>query len=127
MMRRRLHRLTIAFVAMLSLLFSQLALATYVCPQEADMAAMTAAMEEGMPCDSMDQQQPALCHQHAADPGQTFEAVKLPTASLPMVLQVLELPLVLEAEVARTLPVAEAPQLRPPPDPLFLSTLRLRV
>lgn len=127
MMRRRLHRFTIALIAMLSLLFSQLALANYVCPQEADMAAMTAVMEAGMPCDGMDQQQPALCHQHAADPGKTFEAVKLPTASLPMVLQVLELPLVLEAEVARTLAVAEAPELPPPPDPLFLSTLRLRV
>ena len=42
-------------------------------------------------------------------------------------LQVLELPLVLETEVARTLAVAEAPELPPPPDPLFLSTLRLRV
>ena len=112
---------------MLSLLFSQLALENYVCPQEADMAAMTTVMEAGMPCDGMDQQQPALCHQHAADPGKTFESVKLPTASLPMVLQVLELPLVLEAEVARILTVAEAPELPPPTDPLFLSTLRLRV
>ena len=121
------RRLTVALCAVIALLFSQLALASYVCPQETDAAAMAAMMDAGMPCDGMDEQQPALCHQHAADPGKTFEAVKLPAASLPMVLQVIELPVLLEEEVARTLPVTEAPELRPPPDPLFLSTLRLRV
>lgn len=127
MSSRRLHRLTTTFCVVLALLFSQLALASYVCPQQAGMATMAAMMDAGMPCDGMDQEQPVLCHQHAADPGKTFEAMKLPTASLPMVLQVLELPLALDAEVARTLPVAAAPEARPPPDPLFLSTLRLRV
>jgi len=119
--------LTIALVAMLSLLFSQLALANYVCPQQADIEAMASMMEAGMPCEGMDQEQPVLCHQHAADPGKAFETMKLPTVSLPMVVQVLELPLVLDAEVARSLLVVEALESRPPPDPLFLSTLRLRV
>jgi len=65
-----------------------------------------------------------LCHQHAADPGKTFEAVKLPTVSLPAVVQVLALPLVPEARVVRPTAFLEA---QPPPDPIFLSTLRLRV
>ena len=127
MSSRRVHRLTTTIFVVLSLLFSQLALASYVCPQESDAQAMTAMAKAGMPCDGMDLQQPALCHQHAADPGKTFEAVKLPTASLPMILQVLELPRVLGADEARTLPVASTREARPPPDPLFLTTLRLRV
>jgi hypothetical protein len=124
MLRRRLHRRTTAFFVVLSLLFSQLALAQYVCPQQADVEAMAARMEAGTPCEGMDPQQPVLCHQHAADPGKTFEAVKLPTVSLPAVVQVLELPLVPEVRVA---PPAAFFEAQPPPDPLFLSTLRLRV
>jgi hypothetical protein len=127
MMSCRLHRLTTAFFVVLSLLFSQLALASYVCPQQSDMQAMAESMKAGMPCDGMDQKQPTLCHQQAVDPGKTFEAVKLPVASLPMVVQVLELPAVLDAGEARSLPVTATFEARPPPDPLFLSTLRLRV
>ena len=124
MLRRRLHRRTTSFFVVLSLLFSQLALAQYVCPQQADVEAMAARMEAGTPCEGMDPQQPVLCHQHAADPGKTFEAVKLPTVSLPAVVQVLALPLVPEARVVRPTAFLEA---QPPPDPIFLSTLRLRV
>ena len=127
MLSRRIHRLTTAFFVVLSLLFSQLALASYVCPQQADMQAMAAMAKAGMPCDAMDQAQPTLCHQQAADPGKTFEAVKLPTVSLPMIVQMLELPQVLDAGEARTLALADTREARPPPDPLFLSTLRLRV
>jgi hypothetical protein len=127
MLRRPLHRLTAALFVVLSLLFSQLAVASYVCPQQSDMQAMAMTMKAGMPCDGMDQKQPTLCHRHAADPGKTFEAVKLPAVSLPMVVQVLELPLVLDAADAALTPFASTPEARPPPDPLFLSTLRLRV
>ena len=127
MIRRRFHRLTTACFVVLSLLFSQLALAAYVCPGQADAEAMAAMMAAGEPCSGMDQQQPVLCHQHAVDPGKTFEAVKLPTAAQPAVVQVLELPLTLDADEARAAPVAAMPEARPPPDPLFLSTLRLRV
>jgi len=127
MMSRRLHRLTTTFFVVLSLLFSQLALASYGCPQQSGTPAMAETMKAGMPCEGMDQTQPTLCHQHAADPGKTVEAVKLPTATLPLVVQVLELPLVLDAEEGRTLPGAATVEARPPPDPLFLSTLRLRV
>lgn len=127
MPHRRLHRLATAFFVVLSLLFSQLALASYVCPQQADPAAMAAMMDAGLPCDGMDPQQPALCHLHAADPGKTFEAVKLPTASLPVLVQVLDLPPLPDAAVARAALPAAAPEALAPPDPLFLSTLRLRV
>ena len=127
MLRLRTRRFAIAFFAMWSLLFSQLALANYVCPGQADPAAMSAMMAAGMHCDGMDQAQPALCHQTASPTPPAAEAVKLPAPSLPAIVQVLELPLVLDAGEAVFHPVRDATDLRPPPDPLFLSTLRLRV
>jgi hypothetical protein len=127
MLRRPFHRLTTTFFVLLSLLFSQLALANYVCPGQADAAAMAEMMASGEPCDGMDPAQPVLCHQHSAGAAQSFEAVKLPAASVPMVVQVLVLPLVLEAVEAEALPATSSPEARPPPDPVFLSTLRLRV
>lgn len=127
MSRQRLHRLGTAFLVVLSLLFSQLALAAYVCPAQTGAQAMADMMAAGQPCEGMDAQQPALCHQHAADPGKTFEAAKLPAVSLPAIVQVLELPPVAEVAAALAAPPATESQSRPPPDPLFLSTLRLRV
>lgn len=127
MLRRRCHRLTTAFIVVLSLLFSQLALAAYVCPVEADAGAMAAMMEAGQPCDGMDPQQPALCHEHSSPGAKTFEAVKLPVLGQPVLVQVLELPFVLDALEAQAVPRLTSVSARPPPDPLFLSTLRLRV
>jgi hypothetical protein len=124
--RHRLHLGTALFLVW-SLLFAQLALAQYVCPRQGDAEVMSRMMADGVPCEGMDSQQPVLCHQHSADPGKTFEALKLPVASLPAILQVLELPLVLHTEVAGSVPPSANAPVRPPPDPLFLSTLRLRV
>lgn len=127
MLCRPLHRLTATFFMALALLFSQLALAGYVCPAEAESSSMAEMMASGEPCEGMDQAQPVLCHQHSAGAAQSFEAVKLPAASLPMLVQVLVLPMVMHAVEAIAVPVAASPEARPPPDPIFLSTLRLRV
>lgn len=127
MLHRRLHRLSTAFFVVLSLLFSQLALAQYVCPRQAGVEAMAEMMKAGGPCEGVDQQQPALCHQHSADPAKTFEALKLPVLAQPAVVQVIELPLVVEALQAGATAPAAGPETRPPPGPVFLSTLRLRV
>jgi hypothetical protein len=127
-MRRLLrHRLGTTFIVVLSLLLAQLALARYVCPLEADAEAMVAMMAAGQPCEGMDTQQPALCHAHAADPAKTFEALKLPAVALVAVLQLLALPLVLDARAAHAVPAMASPEAKPPPDPLFLTTLRFRV
>ena len=127
MFRRATHRLATTFFVVLSLLFSQLALANYVCPGQADAAAMVAMRSAGEPCEGMDANQPVLCFQHANGAAQSFEALKLPVASLPAIVQVLVRPLVPDAAEAHVLPAVAAPQLRPPPDPVFLATLRLRV
>lgn len=127
MSRRRLHCLITTFFVACSLLFSQLVLAQYVCPQVGNVEAMALVMEAGLPCTGMDPDQPAMCHQHSADPASTFEAVKLPVAGHPAIAQVLELPLALGAEQARPVPQSARLEAQPPPDPIFLSTLRLRV
>lgn len=126
MSRRRFHRLTTACAVVLSLLLSQLALAGYVCPQHGDAAAMAAMIATGQPCAGLDEQQPALCHEYSADPGKTFETVKLPVLALPAVVQVLERPSAIEALASRASPHASKPP-QPPPEPLFLATRRLRV
>ena len=127
MFRRSAHRLTIAFTVALSLLFAQLALANYVCPKQADAVAMVEMIAAGVPCEGMDTEQPALCAEYSSAAPQSFETVKLPTLSLPMVVQVIELPLEPEALAAHTVPPTASSEAQAPPDPLFLSTLRLRV
>ena len=127
MFRRPTHRLTTTLFVALSLLFAQLALANYVCPGQTDTAAMAEMMASGSPCEGMDREQPSLCHQHATAAAQTSEVVKLPIASQPAIVQVLVLPVVLDAEIGAAAPIAAISEARPPPDPIFLSTLRLRV
>ena len=127
MSRRFVHRLTTTLFVALSLLFAQLALANYVCPGQMDTAAMAEMMASGEPCSGMDQVQPSLCHQHSTGAAQTSEVVKLPVASQPAIVQLLVLPVVLDAAMSAAAPIAASSEARPPPDPIFLSTLRLRV
>ena len=117
-----------------SLLFSQLALANYVCPAPALAVVEVTVMQmgSGEPCDlmgavpgkAMDPDQPVLCHQHCVDAAASFDVFHAPVASLPAVVQILPVPYRMEAGSAG---LAHALRERPPPDPLFLSTLRLRV
>ncbi|MFN3809045.1 MAG: hypothetical protein ACK4S6_00375 [Roseateles asaccharophilus] len=127
MFRRIAHRLTVACYVVVSLLFSQLALANYVCPEQRNVAAMAEMMASGMPCEGMDLEQPVLCAEHSASAPQSFETGKVPTPSVPMLVQVLVLSLEFEADGAQVVPPLATPEAQPPPDPLFLSTLRLRV
>lgn len=129
MFRRRLQRLATTAVVLLSLLFAQLALAGYACPTGTGGEQAAMEMAPGQPCEGMDADgdQPALCHQHCADAAQSFDPVKVPTASLPAVVLVLIVPAVLDADEASAASSGLAGASRPPPDPIFLSTLRLRV
>jgi hypothetical protein len=128
MLRSRRHsRFLTTFLVVMSVLFSQLALANYVCPGQQDTAAMSAMMAAGEPCEGMDTVQPALCHLYVASPSQTVEQLKVVTPTLPALVQVLLLPVLDLSAQALALPVSAEPEVHPPPDPLFLSTLRLRV
>lgn len=124
---RFLHRCVTAVLLVISLLFSQLALASYVCPGMPDAAAMAEMMAAGEPCEGMDAAQPVLCHQHSADMALSFEPVKVAAPTLPAVLHVLVVPPVLASESQRLPPRVLHPDERPPPDPVYLETRRLRV
>lgn len=124
--RRLLGRQTALFIV-LSLLLSQLALANYLCPGQAPRHDTVQMMAAGSPCDGMDAAQPTLCHQHMADAGQVVQAAQVLTPSLPAVIQVLVVRTALVATDAVAIPRASTPEARPPPDPIFLATLRLRV
>ena len=115
-----------ALLAVLSLLFTQLAWAGHVCPGN-DANAMREMMVSGHPCDGMDAAQPTLCHEHATSAAQAFTAAKALAPSLPAIIQVLVVPPGPDAQLTVAPAEADAPELRPPPDPLFLATLRLRV
>lgn len=127
--------MTTAILVVLSLLFSQLALATYVCPSPAPAPGEGVAMRmaPGEPCEGMDagmqmdEGQPALCHQHCVNAPQSADPVSVPAVSLPAVVHVYLV--AVRADDGRAGPAAggEDVRPRPPPDPLFLSTLRLRV
>lgn len=125
--RRSLHRCLTAFAVVLSLLFSQLALAAYVCPGVPDTQAMAEIVASAAPCEGMDMAQPVLCFQHAADLSLSFEPVKLATPSLPAIVQIVVMPLVLVSEGHALPRQAEPERQHPPPEPVFLSTRRLRV
>ena len=129
MLRYRTRRFATTFVVLLSLLFSQLALANYVCPTGNDSEPAVMEMAPGVPCEGMaaDADQPVLCHQHCAGAPQSLDAVKLPAVSLPAVVQVLTVPVNLDLFDSAAQTGAAAANAHPPPEPLFLSTLRLRV
>ena len=125
--RKFLRCKTVVFVA-LSLLFSQLALAAYVCPAETGSAGgMAEMMAAGMPCEGTDTVQPNLCHQHVIDLARLFELAQAASPSLPTVIQVLLMPAASDLRDTVVIPPASTPEAQPPPDPIFLSTLRLRV
>ena len=126
MRHRHAHRLAIGSLVALSLLFSQLAWARYPCAGQNDRAAMARMMAAGQPCEGMDGAQPTLCDGVSPSAATWWEAIKVPVPALAIVIQVLTFPVVPEADATDAL-VTGIPEARPPPDPLFLSTLRLRV
>lgn len=124
---RTFHRWTTVFCVVVSLLFAQLALANYVCPIKADVTPMADMAASGIACDEVVTAQPALCHQDAADAAQSFEVTKVIAPSLPAVIFVLVFPTVREPTGGNLITWSASAEARPPPDRLFLSTLRLRV
>ena len=109
---------------MVSLLFAQLALAQYICPVGEQAVAL-----EPPPChdEGGQQSQPALCHHHCTNAPQSFEPVKVPAATLPAIVQVLVVPLHIDGVQREAVVFATKGEAQPPPAPVFLSTLRLRV
>ncbi len=94
MTRNRRYHLITVLLALFSLLFMQLAVASYACPgAESKVAAISAMAEAGMPCAqsmtvNMDEEQPNLCKAHCQAGQQVADKYELPapvamTALLP--------------------------------------------
>ena len=85
-LRSRRARLRFAWLALLALLFQQVALATYVCPISENSAEPSMAMAG---CETMrmpDQESPALCDQHCQRDRITspdFKSPQVPPLALP--------------------------------------------
>ena len=116
-----------SWLTVVSLLFSQLALASYVCPTLSAEERMSERMAAGLPCDGNDSSTPVLCHQHATNASLSFEIAKVAAPSLPAIVQMLVVPLLHDAARVAVVSFGDRPEARPPPDPVFLQTLRLRV
>jgi hypothetical protein len=81
-MSARRHRLITVILALVSLLFMQLAVAGYACPQHSGDPSAEQSMA-GMPCaDEMpaltDSEQPGLCHAHCQSADQTADKAQSP-------------------------------------------------
>ena len=123
---RQRSRCLTSLIVVMALLFSQFALASYVCPGLSAEERMSERMAAGMPCDGHDPAMPVLCHQHATDSSQSFEMAKVAAPSPPTVVQMLVLPSLHDWARSLVVPFGDRPEAQPPPDPLFLQTLRLR-
>ena len=129
MFRTAARRTSTAIFAVLVLLFSQMVMAGYLCPTASGQEQAAMEMAPGEPCEGMgaDPVQPVLCYQHCTNAPQSADGLKVPSVSLPAVVQVLLVPLTIDGAAHHVHAVAHAVEAQPPPDPLFLSTLRLRV
>lgn len=85
--RRRRQRRWIALIALLGLLFQQLAMAAYVCPLDRAGVATANATSQMAPCQSADPADKARCQQHCHPLAQTLDhaaPVTVPPALLPV-------------------------------------------
>jgi hypothetical protein len=130
MLRRPFHRLTTACFVVMSLLFAQLALASYVCPDPGGAAAaeaMSRTMAAGEPCSVLDEARPTLCGQHAQGVPQALDSAKPPAVSLPAIVQLILRPVIEPSAGSLPKTALAVADDRPPPTAVFLTTLRLRV
>jgi hypothetical protein len=83
----RKHRFLTALIALVGMLFMQLAVASYACPglQSRDTAEIAAGSPEVVrsttPCEQPDPEQPALCHAHCQDGKSSLSKHESPTVS----------------------------------------------
>ncbi|GGC64539.1 hypothetical protein [Undibacterium terreum] len=107
---RRPTRYLGALLALVSMLFMQLAVAGYVCPGTSigpgGHAFSQPAMQGMAGCDGMDMQQPALCHAYAQDGKQTLDKPDFPAVQ-PFIPGALSL--VVQAVVDQSHPVSIEP------------------
>lgn len=127
-------RRLLIFVLFTTLLFSRLALASYVCPLPQLQATASVAPMNGSDCTEstdhskmLDEAQPSLCAQHFSDEKQVTNAVAQSTSSEPVLFFAYPLPLSLPPHGWQFAAYDSAPDPGGGDDTLFLLTLRLRI
>lgn len=117
----RPSRFFAALLAVVSVLFSQLAMAAYACPglPTGQAMAMAAEPDHAMPdCEQMDAAQPALCHTHVQAGDQTLD--KPPSPNVSPTVAVLLMPAMNDLHLTSSSPVvsyADVAALRRSSDP----------
>ncbi len=71
------------WLAIVALLFAQLAVAAYACPEAVEPATSPAASFAKTPCDQLDAELSNLCQKHCHDAEQSQAAAPLPPAFTP--------------------------------------------
>lgn len=132
--RRPSARRLLVLVLLATLLFSRVALASYVCPLPQLQTAASMSQMNGTDCTQsndhskmLDQAQPSLCAQHFSDEKQVTNAVAQSLASEPVLYFAYPLPLPLLPQVWQLVANDSAPDPGGGNDTLFLLTLRLRI
>lgn len=127
-------RRLLILVLFTTLLFSRVALASYVCPLPQLQAAAAISPMNGTDCTQpgdhakmLDEAQPTLCAQHFSDEKQVSNAVAQPLASAPVLFFAYPLPLSLPPQIWQFTAYDSAPDPGGGDDSLFLLTLRLRI
>ena len=77
--RRRRHRRWIALIALLGLLFQQLAMAAYICPLDRGGVAIATATSQMASCQTPDTTDKTRCQQHCHPLAQTSDHASAPT------------------------------------------------
>jgi hypothetical protein len=104
MLWNRRSRLFTALLALVSLLFMQLAVASYACPTalSSKVAEVAAMADSGMPCAesmslSMDDEQPNLCQAHCQAGQQTADKYEMPPLAIAALANSIYAPFVAES------------------------------
>lgn len=131
--RSNARRLLI-LVLFTTLLFSRVALASYVCPLPQLQTKAATSQMDGADCTQpgdhgkmLDESQPSLCAQHFSDEKQVTNAVAQSLASEPVLFLAYPLPLPLPPQMWQFARHDSVPDPGGGDDTLFLLTLRLRI
>ena len=112
---RRSHRILTALIALVSLLFMQLAVAAYACPMQTQDKPVAMSMAD---CHGMDRMNPSLCQAHAEAGKQSLDKAATPTVQpfIPaaVLVEVAGLELLMPPALAIFAPSVTSPGASPP-------------
>jgi hypothetical protein len=88
----------VAWLCLSALLFLQLSVAAYACPEPTDRGSSISAAADSavMPCQGMDQERPKLCEQHCIHDSQSVDTQPHSAVSVPLLPL---LPVVVQSDV----------------------------